>query len=264
MNATAIGEENPSSKIDILGAILKVLNHPTSAVIFCIACLIFDFAGTVQTGKAIDAWWGGLFALMVLVVTLLITLGVCFIVQMIYNPQDEWRKVQPFQKVFGDTTVGVWATFGPAFLTLAAFAFIVYPVKESALVVDGEKMTHWAWVNPWTQKIMYVDCKQPVSTGATAICKGGVRIRGNISAEFTLVENPGVYISNNEIQAKAEEELERCFEATVSKLSPHELEHTIVIEFDVGELANLAKLGIKWKNGSVIEVSNIHAAPPES
>ena len=111
---------------------------------------------------------------------------------------------------------------------------------------------------------MYVHYRQSVSTGAVATCKNGVKVRGNISAEFTLVENPKVYLSNKEIQARAEEELARCFQATVSKLQTWELQHTIVIEFGVGEEASFANIGLRWKKESVIRVYDIHAAPPGS
>ena len=96
-----------------------------------------------------------------------------------------------------------------------------------------------------------------------ASTKEGVAIRGNISGELLLVDKPHRYLSTDEFREKGKEVLRQSFKSAVGKMSAEKLQNTLLIEVGVGS-AELNEVGLKWKPGSVIEVSHIHGAPPGS
>lgn len=263
MTASTLGEESPSAKIDILGSILKVLNHWASVTIFCVACFVFNVAGAIRAGVFIDACWSIAWTFIVLIGASFITIATCAIIQRVFNPLNRWGRPKTFDTVF-DTTIGGWAIASPAFLTLAAFAFIAYPVEKHILVVDGVAVQHWTWVNPWTQNIRYVKQEQQVWSYAWATTRDSIRIRGTVEAELVLGADPSLWISDEDLQARAKAELQRRFETAVTKMDSKDLQHGVVIEMSIAKDTYLEGIGLMWKPKSIVTVANVHAAPPGS
>lgn len=254
--------DNPALVLKFIGKlILSVIVGRTVAII----CFILMCLSTIGTGVYYGYADRGVpaslsVALIVVTLTIITFISVEDICYKLYkkavpDPYSDF----PFEKGWQ-----LWLIFGPTFMTIFAFTFIFFPLKDRALVIDGKELTTWEVVNPWHDQIIDIKRNQPVSIWAQEITRDGISVRGTIEANFVLGDDPSLWISDQSLQARAGKYLGQKFRATIAKMNAEDLIHEIMIEAGVVEDSDIKPLGLRWEKGSIIRVSNVHVAPPGS
>ncbi|MFA6050146.1 MAG: hypothetical protein WC761_03025 [Candidatus Paceibacterota bacterium] len=262
MQAITTGDEKSPNMLQNIGKAIVSFFLSIGFAIFCFfVILVLHIASSLPAHM--EFWWGGLIAAALLVLSIIGNIQANYTVQkkFLKNDMQYWSPLDTFDHL--EHGWGWWAIFGPTFLSLLATSFVFFPMKESVTLINGKVMTSYTIVNPWKNSVIAVTRERTASVDSWETTKDGIAVRGTVSADFVLGDDPSLWISDDNLKAKAEDELKRRFEATVAKMDARDLIHWVIIEAGVAD-ERLSKVGLEWKPGSVIKISNVHAALPES
>lgn len=262
MQAITTGDEKSPNMLQNIGNAVASFFLSIGFAIFCFFVLLVLHISSSLPGH-LEFWWGGIIAAALLVLSIMGNIQANYTVRKKFLKQDMryWDPLDIFDHL--EHGWGWWAVFGPTFLSLLATSFVFFPMKKSVVLINGEVMTSYTIINPWKNSIVAITRERTASVESRQTTKDGISVRGTVSADFVLGDDSSLWISDDNLKTKAEDELKRRFEATVAKMGAKDLIHWVVIEAGIAD-EKLSKVGLKWKPGSVIKISNVHVALPES
>lgn len=262
MNAIALGEKSPNYLKIIGQGILSFLTGRIFAGFCFVTMILSSIVAGVYYGFSDGPGFSVVLALCGILVSLI---TVCEVFPILQNRHKDRYYFDPAEYFFSKGW-GWWLAFGPACVTLFVFShFAFWSNTKKAVVIDGKEVLSWQWALPYQGNIVVVKRKQLVYVEKSlATTKDGIQVRGNVSAEFVLGDEPALWQSDDDLQSKAKAELKRKLQEAIAGMPTEKLREVIFLEASVADTARVKEIGLKWKPGSVIEVSHIHAAPPGS